>query len=159
MGIELNDIPFSCGSELVFLVGTIAYPITVESEGAPSGLQDKILETPERFSADFEPCSFGLFPETAPEARDESFDAVWVEDLHPSETSEESQEEDSLPEAELTTPVAQTGEKRKRVKLVARRSRTPRTRPQPRSQPSQTPSSPKSSKPSRNLTTIFNEMS
>ena len=63
--------------------------------------------------------------------------------------SEESQEKDSLPEAELTTPVAQTGEKRKRVKMVARRSITPRTRPQPRSQPSQTPSSPKSSKPSR----------
>ena len=39
--------------------------------------------------------------------------------------------------------------KRKRVKVVARRSRTPRTRPQPRSQPTQTPSSPKSSKPSR----------
>ena len=156
----MDDIPFNCGRELVFLVGSIACPIQVESEGAPSGPQDKILETPEGFSDNFEPRSFGLFPETAPETRDDSFDAVCVEDLNvdfrgnSNETSEESQEKDSLPEAELTTPVAQTGEKRKRVKIVARRSRTPRARPQPRSQPSQTPSSPKSSKPSRKSATI-----
>ena len=43
---------------------------------------------------------------------------------------------------------SQTGEKRKRVKMVARRTRTPRTRPQPRSRPSLTPSSPPS-QPSR----------
>ena len=122
MGIDLDDIPFNCGRELVFLVGTIACPITVEPESVPSGLQDKILETPEGLSENFEPCSFGLFPKTAPETRDESLDAVWVEDLHPNEASEESQEKDSLPEAELSTPVAQTGGKRKRVKVMARRS-------------------------------------
>ena len=44
--------------------------------------------------------------------------------------------------------VSQTGEKRKRVKMVARRTRTPRTRPPPRSRPSLTPSSPPS-QPSR----------
>ena len=104
----MDDIPFNCGRELVFLVGTIACPITVEPECVPSGLQDKILETPEGLSENFEPCSFGLFLETAPETRDESFDAVWVEDLHPDETSEESHEKDSLPEAELTTLVVQT---------------------------------------------------
>ena len=37
---------------------------------------------------------------------------------------------------------SQTGEKRKRVKMVARRTRTPRTRPQPRSRPSEPPSQP-----------------
>jgi len=147
----MDDIPFNCGRELVFLVGSVACPIKVESEGAPSGAQDEILEPSEGLHDDFEPCSFGLFPETAPETRDESLDAVWVEDPPLNETSKESQEKDSPPEAELPTPVVQTGEKRKRVKIVARRSRTPRTRPQPRSQPSQTPSSPKSSKPSRNL--------
>ena len=44
------------------------------------------------------------------------------------------------------TPAIQTGEKRKRIKIVAKRSRT---RPQPRSQPPQAPLSPKSSPPSR----------
>ena len=104
----MDDIPFNCGRELVFLVGSVACPIRVESEGASSDPQDKILEPSTELYGVFEPCSFGLFPEPAPETRDESLDAVWVEDLHLDETSEESQEKDSLPEAELSTPVAQT---------------------------------------------------
>ena len=145
----MDDIPFNCGRELVFLVGSVACPLQVESEDVPSGAQDKILEPSAELYGEFEPCSFGLFPETAPETRDESLNAVWVEDLHPDETSEEGQEKNSLPESELPTSAVQTGEKRKRIKIVARRSRTPRTRPQPRFQPSETPSSPPSSKPSR----------
>ena len=50
---------------------------------------------------------------------------------------------------------SQTGEKRKRVKMVARRTRTPRTRPQPRSRPSLTPSSPPSQPPRKSARIIF----
>ena len=108
-------------------VGTIPCPISSETGSGSSGLQDKFLENPETTVEGFEPCSSTPFPETTQRTGDVFFDDLFA-DL----------KEDSVPLA------SQTGEKRKRVKMVARRTRTPRTRPLSSSSPSLTPSSPPS---------------
>jgi len=94
------------------------------------------------------PYTFGLFSEqeTGAETGPEAFDSVFTDDLGDAmkddseDKSTESEgsggrKEVSLAETEQATSVQQTGEKRKRCKVVARRSRMPRSR---------TPSRPKS---------------
>ena len=146
IGLELNDIPYSFGWELVVYVGTIPCPIPSEAVAGSSGFQDQFLENPETLLGDFEPCSSELFPETTQRTGDALFDDLFM-DLK--EDSGEKTEERPVQGDDSVPRVSQTGEKRKRVKMVARRTRTPRTRPPPRSRPSLTPSSPPPSKPSR----------
>ena len=142
VGLGLKDIPYNFGWELeVFEESTV---LGLVKSGENLGSKDEILESPIDFSEFVKPCSFGLFPEreAAAETGSESFNFVCQEDLR--NDLRGSSEERSLEtggshggnispaEPEFATPVFQTGEKRKRVKMVVRRSRTPRSRPQTR---------------------------
>ena len=123
IGLEFSDIPYSFGWELVVYVGTIPCPIPSEADVGSSGLQDQLLENPETLLEDFEPCSSEPFPEITQRTGDVFFDDLFADlEEDSGEKSEGSpvQKEDSVP------LVSQSGEKRKRVKMVARRARTPR---------------------------------
>ena len=141
VGLNLTDIPYNFGWKLVpFEEGDAC--LRSEKIGdliEDLGAKDKVF-LPE-FSLDdiweTESCSFGLFPEpeTGAETGPETFDSVFEDDLG-DELRDDSDDtggsgeklELSLAEIEKPTPVPQTGEKRKRYKMVARRTRTPRTR-------------------------------
>ena len=142
-GHELCDIPYSFGRELVVHVGTIPCPIPSETDDSSSGLQDKILKNPEITVETSEPCSSLPLPETSQRTGD-----VFVEDLS-MDLQGDSEEESPVLGDDSVPLTSQTGEKRKRVKMVARRKRTPRPRPPSRSCPSSTPSSPPSRKSAR----------
>ena len=86
-------------------VGTIPCPTSSATNAGSLGLQNKFLENPETTIEDFEPCSSAPFPETTRRTGD-----VFIDDLFT------DLKEDSVP------LVSQTGEKRKRVKMVARRT-------------------------------------
>ena len=141
VGLDLTDIPYNFGWKLVPFEEGDACPRS-EKIGdliKDLGAKDKVF-LPE-FSSDdiwkIESCSFGLFlePKTGAETGPETFDPVFEDDLG-DELRDDSDDtggsgeklELSLAEIEKPTPVPQTGEKRKRYKMVARRTRTPRTR-------------------------------
>ena len=141
IGLNLVDIPYNFGWNLVPFgegdaclrsgkIGESIKDLRAKDKGfLPKIGSDDIWVT--------ESYSFGLFPEqeTGAETGPEAFDSVFIDDLG-DELMEDSDEiggsgervETSLAEIVQTTPVPQTGEKRKRYKMVARRSRTPRTR-------------------------------
>ena len=156
IGLKLEDIPYDFGWNLVpfrkssacLKSGEEQEPIREASEDI--GAKDKFF-LPTNDSGHIcltKSHSFGLFPkqETGAETASETFDLVFKDDLgddvkdDSEDTSNETRGnggrmEVSPAETEQATPVQQTGEKRKRYKIVARRSRMPRLR---------TPSRPKS---------------
>jgi len=106
--------------------------------------------------------SFGLFPEqeTGAETGSETFDSVFKDDLGDDvkdELEDKSNEtggsggriEVSPAETDQVTSVQQTGEKRKRYKVVARRSRMPRSRTPSRPKSGQTEASTKAETPAQ----------
>ena len=139
-GLDLCDIPYSFGWELVLYVGTIPCPISSAAGAGSLGFQEQFLTNSETFDGDFEPCSSSPL-ETTQRTGDVFFDDLFF-DLK--EDSDEKSGENPVQKDDSVPLVSRTGEKRKRVKTVARRTRTPRTRPQPRSRSSLTPSSPPS---------------
>ena len=146
VGLEFGDIPYTFGWELVVYVGTIPCPVPSEIEGGSSSFHGPFLENPETVSEVFESCSSEPIPDTTQRTGDVFLDDLFADLKDDSEDKfEESpvQREDSVP------LISQTRDKRKSVKTVAKRARTPRARPQSRVPTSQTPSSSQPSKPSR----------
>ena len=78
IGLDLCDIPYSFGWELVMYVGTIPCPISSETGSGSSGLQDKFLENPETTVEASEPCSSTPFPETTQRTGDVFFDDLFA---------------------------------------------------------------------------------
>ena len=151
IGLDLCDIPYSFGWELVLYVGTIPCPISSAAGAGSLGFQEQFLTNSETFDGDFEPCSSSPL-ETTQRTGDVFFDDLFF-DLK--EDSDEKSGENPVQKDDSVPLVSRTGEKRKRVKTVARRTRTPRTRPQPRSRPSLTPSSPPSQPPRKSARIVF----
>jgi len=156
VGLKLEDIPYKFGWDLVLIGESDVCQKSREKQkpfgesGSKIGAKDELFLS-EHGLGDID--SFGLFPEqeTGAETGPEMFDAVFRDDLGEDLSTEEGgssgQLEESPVETEQATPVPQTGEKLKRYKIVARRTKIPRTRPPSRPKSGQTAVPPKTETP------------